>query len=192
MHPLISPSHCRHFLTSPNLSRFMPCLAPGTQRRPRRRHSHRSTTNSASDTRVGLTCDILRVSGTGQTVTEIPFITADTCSSGRGEIIGDKAGFKTARWGATEADDMKHWCRFPAFSKGLRQSLQKPNLTFKVRSRIDIFAHAIVSPGSNICASSIATSRTYSCVGRSNSSCPRQTRKTYMERVSRGSTICVS
>ncbi|ORY78480.1 vacuolar import and degradation protein-domain-containing protein [Leucosporidium creatinivorum] len=48
-----------------------------------------------------------------------------------GEIIGDKAGFRTARWGATEADDMKHWSRFPAFSKSLRSSLLKPNLNFK-------------------------------------------------------------
>lgn len=54
---------------------------------------------------------------------------------GRGEIIGDKYGFRTGRWGATEADDMKHWSRFPAFSKQLRASLIKPNLNFKVSER---------------------------------------------------------
>ncbi|SCV69479.1 BQ2448_2499 [Microbotryum intermedium] len=51
-----------------------------------------------------------------------------------GEIIGDKTGFLTSRWGASEADDMKHWSRFPAFSKALRSSLVKPNLTFKQHS----------------------------------------------------------
>ncbi|KDE04794.1 hypothetical protein MVLG_04758 [Microbotryum lychnidis-dioicae p1A1 Lamole] len=56
-----------------------------------------------------------------------------------GEIIGDGTGFLTSRWGATEADDMKHWSRFPAFSKTLRSTLIKPTLTFKHSNRPFLF-----------------------------------------------------
>ncbi|KAL8293063.1 hypothetical protein RQP46_000757 [Phenoliferia psychrophenolica] len=52
-----------------------------------------------------------------------------------GEIIGDhgpKSGFLTGRFGASEADDFKHWARFPPF-RALRPHLTKPNLNYCVR-----------------------------------------------------------
>ncbi|CDU23819.1 uncharacterized protein SPSC_02448 [Sporisorium scitamineum] len=45
------------------------------------------------------------------------------------EIIGDRYGFVTGKWGATEADDLKHWARFPPF-RPLRSALSKPGLRF--------------------------------------------------------------
>ncbi|SNX81522.1 uncharacterized protein MEPE_00227 [Melanopsichium pennsylvanicum] len=45
------------------------------------------------------------------------------------EIIGDRYGFVTEKWGATEADDLKHWARFPPF-RPLRSGLSKPGLRF--------------------------------------------------------------
>ena len=45
------------------------------------------------------------------------------------EIIGSKHGFLTRKWGATEADDLKHWSRFAPF-RPLKSSLAKPALTF--------------------------------------------------------------
>ncbi|CAO1624840.1 unnamed protein product [Jaminaea pallidilutea] len=38
------------------------------------------------------------------------------------EIIGQEHGFSTGKWGATDADDMKHWSRFAPF-KGLHKEL---------------------------------------------------------------------
>lgn len=34
---------------------------------------------------------------------------------------------------------MKHWSRFPAFTKGLRSTLTKPNLNFKVGARPAVY-----------------------------------------------------
>ncbi|SYW81426.1 uncharacterized protein UBRO2_04296 [Ustilago bromivora] len=45
------------------------------------------------------------------------------------EIIGDRYGFVTGKWGATEADDLKHWARFAPF-RPLRSALSKPGLRF--------------------------------------------------------------
>ncbi|KAK4048704.1 hypothetical protein OIO90_005697 [Microbotryomycetes sp. JL221] len=56
-----------------------------------------------------------------------------------GEIIRSKQDFKTARWGATEADDMKHWSRFPAFTKSLRQNLSRPTFQFKHENKPYLF-----------------------------------------------------
>lgn len=50
-----------------------------------------------------------------------------------GEIIGEKGpGFLTSRWGASEADDLKHWGRFAPF-RGLKNQLHGPNLNYNVR-----------------------------------------------------------
>jgi len=38
------------------------------------------------------------------------------------EIIGQRYGFVTGKWGASEVDDLKHWSRFPAF-RSLRHRL---------------------------------------------------------------------
>lgn len=53
-----------------------------------------------------------------------------------GEIIGDhgpRSGFLTGRWGATEADDMKHWQRFPPF-RAIKNQLARPHLNYCVRA----------------------------------------------------------
>ncbi|KAI0663738.1 vacuolar import/degradation protein Vid24 [Cubamyces menziesii] len=44
------------------------------------------------------------------------------------EIIGPQYGFLTRKWGATEAEDMVHWKRFPAFKRVLDE-LEQPDLT---------------------------------------------------------------
>ncbi|KAI0329287.1 hypothetical protein GY45DRAFT_1305169 [Cubamyces sp. BRFM 1775] len=46
------------------------------------------------------------------------------------EIIGDRYGFLTGKWGATESEDMIHWKRFPAF-KRVKDELEQPGLTRK-------------------------------------------------------------
>ncbi|KAI0362063.1 hypothetical protein OH77DRAFT_1416260 [Trametes cingulata] len=46
------------------------------------------------------------------------------------EIIGSRYGFLTRNWGATEAEDMVHWGRFPAF-RHVKNELNKPHLTMK-------------------------------------------------------------
>ncbi|KAM0792176.1 hypothetical protein ACM66B_004873 [Microbotryomycetes sp. NB124-2] len=56
-----------------------------------------------------------------------------------GEIIRQKQDFKTARWGATDADDMKHWSRFPAFTRSLRQNLSRPTFSFKHENKPYLF-----------------------------------------------------
>ncbi|KAK4053692.1 hypothetical protein OIV83_001348 [Microbotryomycetes sp. JL201] len=56
-----------------------------------------------------------------------------------GEIIKQKQDFKTARWGATDADDMKHWSRFPAFTRSLRQNLSRPTFSFKHENKPYLF-----------------------------------------------------
>ncbi|BGP46218.1 hypothetical protein JCM10450v2_002058 [Rhodotorula kratochvilovae] len=48
-----------------------------------------------------------------------------------GEIVGEVGGpgFRTGQYGATEIDDLKHWRRFPAFTRNrLEQQLVKPGL----------------------------------------------------------------
>ncbi|GAA5835632.1 hypothetical protein JCM9279_004601 [Rhodotorula babjevae] len=48
-----------------------------------------------------------------------------------GEIVGEPGGpgFRTAKYGATEVDDLKHWRRFPAFTRNrLENQLVKPGL----------------------------------------------------------------
>jgi hypothetical protein len=51
-----------------------------------------------------------------------------------GEIVGEvgSPGFRTGRFGATEFDDLKHWRRFPAFTRNrLERSLIKPELNLR-------------------------------------------------------------
>ncbi|SPO34659.1 uncharacterized protein PSFLO_00130 [Pseudozyma flocculosa] len=54
------------------------------------------------------------------------------------EIIGDRHGFVTGKWGATEADDLKHWARFPPF-RPLRSGLTKPGLKFSHHNKPYVF-----------------------------------------------------
>lgn len=46
------------------------------------------------------------------------------------EIIGSRHGFITQDWGATEADDIGHWSRFPPFA-AVRNEVQGPNHRLK-------------------------------------------------------------
>ncbi|GAA6026830.1 hypothetical protein JCM8097_005891 [Rhodosporidiobolus ruineniae] len=51
-----------------------------------------------------------------------------------GEIVGEPGlpGFRTGKYGATEVDDMKHWRRFPAFTRNrLEHQLVKPDLNLQ-------------------------------------------------------------
>ncbi|GAA6044576.1 hypothetical protein NBRC10513_004465 [Rhodotorula toruloides] len=51
-----------------------------------------------------------------------------------GDIVGEVGGpgFLTAKYGATEIDDLKHWRRFPAFTRNrLEHQLVKPNLNLR-------------------------------------------------------------
>lgn len=54
------------------------------------------------------------------------------------EIIGDRYGFVTGKWGATEADDLKHWARFPPF-RPLKSALSKPGLRFNHLNKPFVF-----------------------------------------------------
>ncbi|KAN0065993.1 hypothetical protein ACQY0O_000085 [Thecaphora frezii] len=54
------------------------------------------------------------------------------------EIIGDRYGFVTGKWGATEADDLKHWARFAPF-RPLRSGLTKPGMRFNHLNKPYVF-----------------------------------------------------
>ena len=55
------------------------------------------------------------------------------------EIIGSRFGFITAdEWGASQAEDLQHWGRFPAF-RSLKGELRKPHLTIRDRDRGVVF-----------------------------------------------------
>lgn len=54
------------------------------------------------------------------------------------EIIGQRHGFLTGKWGATEADDVKHWSRFTPF-RPIRNTLTKPDLRFNHLNKPFIF-----------------------------------------------------
>lgn len=54
------------------------------------------------------------------------------------EVIGQRYGFVTGKWGATEADDMKHWSRFTPF-RPIRNSLTRPGLHFNHMNKPFIF-----------------------------------------------------
>ncbi|KZT26421.1 hypothetical protein NEOLEDRAFT_1132477 [Neolentinus lepideus HHB14362 ss-1] len=54
------------------------------------------------------------------------------------EIIGNRYGFRTRDWGATEQDDLSHWSCFPAF-RHVKQDMQKPGWTIDERDRGAVF-----------------------------------------------------
>lgn len=54
------------------------------------------------------------------------------------EIIGQRYGFLTNKWGATEADDLKHWSRFTPF-RPIRSTLTRPGLRFNHMNKPFIF-----------------------------------------------------
>ncbi|KAF9475843.1 hypothetical protein BDN70DRAFT_883168 [Pholiota conissans] len=54
------------------------------------------------------------------------------------EIIGNRYGFLTQNWGASQHEDVVHWSRFPAF-KHIRHEAKRPHLTLDERDRGVIF-----------------------------------------------------
>ncbi|KAF8643870.1 hypothetical protein AX16_008886 [Volvariella volvacea WC 439] len=54
------------------------------------------------------------------------------------EIIGSRYGFLTKNWGATEAEDIVHWSRFPAF-RHVKHEIKKPHHTMPDRDRGAVF-----------------------------------------------------
>ncbi|GAA5996477.1 uncharacterized protein JCM10292_007637 [Rhodotorula paludigena] len=60
-----------------------------------------------------------------------------------GDIVGEVGGpgFRTGKYGATEVDDLKHWRRFPAFTRNrLEHQLVKPDLNLRnARNRPYLF-----------------------------------------------------
>ncbi|KAI9571314.1 vacuolar import and degradation protein-domain-containing protein [Boletus coccyginus] len=54
------------------------------------------------------------------------------------EIIGNRYGFLTQKWGANEQEDMVHWQRFPAF-RHVKNELRRPHLTMPDRDRGAVF-----------------------------------------------------
>ena len=54
------------------------------------------------------------------------------------EIIGNRYGFLTQNWGATQHEDLVHWSRFPAF-KHIRNEAQRPHMTIDDRDRGVVF-----------------------------------------------------
>lgn len=54
------------------------------------------------------------------------------------EIIGQRHGFVTGKWGASEADDLKHWSRFTPF-RPIKNTLTKPGLRFNHLNKPFIF-----------------------------------------------------
>ncbi|KAI5993876.1 vacuolar import and degradation protein-domain-containing protein [Pisolithus albus] len=55
-----------------------------------------------------------------------------------GEIMGNRHGFLTQKWEASEQVDMSHWQQFPAFHY-VRNKLKRPRLTMPDRHRDTIF-----------------------------------------------------
>lgn len=55
----------------------------------------------------------------------------------RGEIVSETGpGFLTANYGATKEDDMRHWRRFPPFTRNrLEQQMNGPNLNLRGASK---------------------------------------------------------
>ncbi|KIJ16913.1 hypothetical protein PAXINDRAFT_168349 [Paxillus involutus ATCC 200175] len=54
------------------------------------------------------------------------------------EIIGNRYGFLTQKWGANEQEDMVHWNRFPAF-RHVKNELKRPQFTMPDRDRGAVF-----------------------------------------------------
>ncbi|KJA27389.1 hypothetical protein HYPSUDRAFT_35274 [Hypholoma sublateritium FD-334 SS-4] len=54
------------------------------------------------------------------------------------EIIGNRYGFLTQNWGATQHEDLVHWSRFPAFKK-IRHEAKRPHMTLDDRDRGVVF-----------------------------------------------------
>ncbi|KAH9483678.1 Glucose-induced degradation protein 4-like protein [Psilocybe cubensis] len=54
------------------------------------------------------------------------------------EIIGNRYGFLTQNWGASQHEDIVHWSRFPAF-KHIRHEAQRPYMTLDDRDRGVVF-----------------------------------------------------
>jgi hypothetical protein len=54
------------------------------------------------------------------------------------ELIGATHGFLTARWGASEKEDLLHWARFPAFAK-VKGEMTGPHWTVPERDRGAVF-----------------------------------------------------
>ncbi|KIJ69254.1 hypothetical protein HYDPIDRAFT_172696 [Hydnomerulius pinastri MD-312] len=54
------------------------------------------------------------------------------------EIIGNRYGFLTQKWGANEQEDMVHWQRFPAF-RHVKNELKRPGMTIPDRDRGAVF-----------------------------------------------------
>jgi hypothetical protein len=54
------------------------------------------------------------------------------------EIIGNRYGFLTQNWGASQHEDLVHWSRFPAF-KHIRHEAKRPHMTLDDRDRGVIF-----------------------------------------------------
>ncbi|KAI5476223.1 hypothetical protein MNV49_007985 [Pseudohyphozyma bogoriensis] len=55
-----------------------------------------------------------------------------------GEIVGTHAGLVTGRWGATEADDLKHFSRFTPF-RGIKDKLTRPGLHYNHHNKPFLF-----------------------------------------------------
>ncbi|BGP22974.1 vesicle-mediated transport protein [Rhodotorula toruloides] len=95
----------------------------------------RSGRNSYEVTVKFDTVDVQRGTVTG--TLEIKNLTAELESLVtffEGDIVGEVGGpgFLTAKYGATEIDDLKHWRRFPAFIRNrLEHQLVKPNLNLR-------------------------------------------------------------
>lgn len=54
------------------------------------------------------------------------------------EIVGNRYGFLTQNWGASQHEDIVHWSRFPAF-KHIRHEAQRPHMTLEDRDRGVVF-----------------------------------------------------
>ncbi|CAA7271542.1 unnamed protein product [Cyclocybe aegerita] len=54
------------------------------------------------------------------------------------EIIGNRYGFLTQNWGATQHEDIVHWSRFPAF-KHIKNEAKRPHMTIDDQDRGVVF-----------------------------------------------------
>ncbi|KAF9269394.1 hypothetical protein L218DRAFT_915443 [Marasmius fiardii PR-910] len=76
-------------------------------------------------------CGYLRISGLTH---DLPELTTYFDA----EIIGNRYGFLTQNWDATEQEDLVHWSRFPAF-RHVKHELQRPHLTMCDKDRGALF-----------------------------------------------------
>ncbi|KAG8897789.1 hypothetical protein FRB99_007918 [Tulasnella sp. 403] len=125
------PDPCADITRLSRTSRGNHCLYPGasfsgTQKSGRNNYEV-SITIIDVDFATSFLCGYLRINGLTD---DYPELTTYFDA----EIIGERFGFLTHDYGASETEDLVHWSRFPAF-RSMRSELRRPGLTISDRQR---------------------------------------------------------